>query len=145
MSLNIGVSVETNYKFKELIAKTGNAITEGLTLAGIKIKGQAVLLADFTQGYQTGFLRNSLSYSIGGKVEGANLNSGEKVSSKDMVAKSASNDTIYIGTSVQYANYVESGTSRMSAQPYLRPAYDICKNDVKRIIKMAIERHIKGL
>lgn len=32
------------------------------------------------------------------------------------------NDTVYIGTNVEYAPYVEMGTSRMRAQPYLGPA-----------------------
>lgn len=30
--------------------------------------------------------------------------------------------TAHVGTDVEYAAYVELGTSRMSAQPYLRPA-----------------------
>lgn len=31
-------------------------------------------------------------------------------------------DAVYIGTNVEYAAYVEFGTSRTAAQPYLRPA-----------------------
>ena len=32
-------------------------------------------------------------------------------------------NTAYIGTNVEYAPYVEMGTSRMKAQPYLEPAF----------------------
>ena len=145
MALNVKVSVESNFKFNEFMGRTNSAIKDGLTLAGIRIKGQAVLLADFTQGYQTGFLKNSLSYSIDGKRAGANENPGEKVSAREMVAVSNTDNTVHIGTNVEYADYVERGTSRMSAQPYLRPAYDMSKSDVEKLVKIAIANHLKGL
>lgn len=47
----------------------------------------------------TGRLRNSITHTI---------DSGEKAA--------------YIGTNVEYAPYVEMGTSRMKEQPFLRPA-----------------------
>jgi HK97 gp10 family phage protein len=34
---------------------------------------------------------------------------------------------VRIGTNVEYARFVELGTSRMSAQPYLRPALDAAR------------------
>ena len=33
-------------------------------------------------------------------------------------------DTMYLGTNVEYAPYVEMGTERMQAQPFLRPAIE---------------------
>lgn len=47
----------------------------------------------------TGRLRNSITHTV---------DSGGKAA--------------YIGTNVEYAPYVEMGTSRMKAQPFLRPA-----------------------
>ena len=47
----------------------------------------------------TGRLRNSITHVI---------NAGEQA--------------VYVGTNVEYAPYVELGTSRQKAQPYLRPA-----------------------
>lgn len=47
----------------------------------------------------TGRLRNSITHTVNG---------GEKAA--------------YIGTNVEYARYVELGTRKMAAQPYLRPA-----------------------
>lgn len=34
----------------------------------------------------------------------------------------AADNAVYIGTNVEYAPYVELGTSRQKAQPFLRPA-----------------------
>lgn len=37
---------------------------------------------------------------------------------------SETNPTAEIGTNVEYANYVEYGTYKMAARPFLNPAYD---------------------
>lgn len=41
--------------------------------------------------------------------------------------------TAYIGTDVEYAAYVEYGTSRTKAQPYLEPAIKEHKDEYKKI------------
>jgi HK97 gp10 family phage protein len=50
-----------------------------------------------------------------------------------------SEKAVYIGTNVEYAPYVELGTSRQKAQPYLRPAatdhVDEYTDIVKRVLK----------
>lgn len=38
-----------------------------------------------------------------------------------------------VGTNVEYAPYVEFGTSKMSAQPYLRPAADKAQSNLSAI------------
>lgn len=44
-------------------------------------------------------------------------------------------NTEVIGSNVEYAPYVELGTSRMAARPYLRPAAENHTAEYKRIIK----------
>lgn len=41
---------------------------------------------------------------------------------RNSIAHVADGDTAYVGTDVEYAAYVELGTTRTRAQPYLRPA-----------------------
>lgn len=67
----------------------------------------------------TGRLRNSITHHVqsgdsGGKAE--------------------------IGTNVEYAAYVELGTSRQKAQPYLKPAANNHKKDYADIVR----RHLQG-
>lgn len=64
----------------------------------------------------TGRLRNSITHAV---VE------GEKA--------------VYIGTNVEYAPYVELGTSRQEAQPFLRPAANH-----PRIYRQIAERNLKN-
>lgn len=46
----------------------------------------------------------------------------------------------YIGTNVEYAAYVEFGTSKQKAKPYLRPAAENYTAEYKAILK----RYIQG-
>ena len=49
---------------------------------------------------------------------------------------------VYVGTDVDYGPDVEFGTSRMRAQPYLRPALDQNKSEVRREIAEAYRDQI---
>lgn len=41
---------------------------------------------------------------------------------RNSITHAAEGGTAYVGTNVEYAAYVELGTARTQAQPYLRPA-----------------------
>lgn len=41
---------------------------------------------------------------------------------KNSITNYVEGDSVYVGTNVEYAQFVEEGTSRAKAQPYLRPA-----------------------
>lgn len=66
---------------------------------------------------RTGRLRNSLTHSV------------------EMNEKA-----VYIGSAVEYAAYVELGTSRMRARPYLRPAVENYTDEYKNLVKQALSR-----
>lgn len=72
---------------------TEEEIQKALEAIGLLAEGYAKKLC----AVDTGRLRNSISHTVKG-------------------------DTAYIGTNVFYAPYVEMGTSKMAAQPFLRPA-----------------------
>jgi HK97 gp10 family phage protein len=47
-----------------------------------------------------------------------------------------------VGTNVEYAPFVELGTSRQAAQPYLYPAYEQAKSELISALKgLRIEQH----
>lgn len=49
---------------------------------------------------------------------------------------------ITIGTDVEYAAYVEFGTSRQRPQPYLTPAFEQNKNKIEDMIAKEIEKRL---
>jgi len=49
-------------------------------------------------------------------------------------------EAVYVGTNVEYGKYVELGTVRAQAYPFLRPAVEEHLSDFKEIA----EKHLKG-
>lgn len=88
------------------------AAIKGLTECGMTAEGYAKKLCPV----DTGNLRNSITYTV---------RDGEYAT--------------YIGTNVEYANYVENGTSKMAAQPYLKPAVTDHSDTYKRLIRVELE------
>lgn len=64
----------------------------------------------------TGNLRNSITHAVEG-----------------------SEDAVYVGTNVEYAPYVELGTRRRAAQPFMRPAATEHGSTYRAILKRNLE------
>lgn len=60
------------------------------------------------------------------------VDTGELRDSINVQADDPVNKEIYIGSTVEYAIYIEMGTTKMSPQPYLRPALDETMADVDK-------------
>ena len=123
------------------------AISVALEAAGLLVHGQAVNLSPVGQypkgsGKVGGRLRNSLSYSTDGEVKGLNSSTGQKANLDDGVKPNPDKNSVIIGTNVEYAPYVELGTSKMAAQPFLNPALEANKDNIKKIFADAIRREV---
>lgn len=88
-----------------IIRDLENKIKDALQDAGLYAEGQAKLLAPV----DTGYLRGSISHKL------------------------ASDREVQIGTDVEYSIYVEKGTSKQQAQPYLTPAVEDNIAEIKAI------------
>lgn len=95
--------------------------------------------------YETGNLRRSIH--IGGH-ENLNPDGGNIVDTAGSPVPDPKYDgdtvTVYVGTDVEYAAYVEFGTSKMAAQPYLRPAADSQRGAVQKEVGDALKDLIKA-
>ena len=96
---------------------------KGLIKAAIMVQAQAKALADFSQGYQTGRTRASISYKTTTASDG-----DLRVSPKDKEA--------YVGTNVDYAPHIEFGTRKQAAQPFLRPAVGVLGGGQNKVVKI---------
>lgn len=54
-------------------------------------------------------------------------------------------EDVYLEISAPYAALVEFGTSKMEAQPYIRPAIDESQKEITRVVGLEIENQIKIL
>ena len=88
------------------------SIAKALTMIGQQAEGYAKLMCPV----DTGRLRNSITNQI-----------------------DLQENAVYIGTSVEYAPYVELGTSRRSPHPYLKPAAADHADEYRSILKGCLE------
>lgn len=131
---------------KELIDKLnklsnavrGKVIENSLVAGGLLISNSAKNKAP----YKTGTLRRSIH------VGGHTAESAPDFTPKDVAGSYSDiggnqNDensaSVLIGTNLEYAKYQEYGTSKMAARPFLRPALDEEKENVKDEIGAALK------
>jgi len=124
---------EVKRKIREITPKV-------LEVGAIVIHGQVVMDTPV----DTGLLKNSLSYSIESRQEGLNSDPGDvKADPSDGVPINASSDEIWIGTNVDYAGYIEMGTSRMEAQPFFSTGFAHSKNKAKKAMQESFKNLMK--
>lgn len=95
----------------EILQLTDEAIARALEAVGLQAEGYAKLKCPV----DTGRLRNSITHTQADKL------------------------TEIIGTNVEYAAYVELGTIRQKAKPYLKPALLNHINEYQEMLKYYLE------
>lgn len=58
---------------------------------------------------------------------------------RNSITNAHDEDSVYIGTNVEYAAFVEIGTTKMKARPYLRPAATQYTEQYKELVEMALK------
>lgn len=98
----------------EVLAELHDRVPVILEAIGIEAEGNAVTEITNLGAVDTGRLRGSISHAH-------------------------DDEAAYIGTNVEYAPYVELGTRRMAARPFLRNAVSNYTDDYKRIIEEGLK------
>jgi HK97 gp10 family phage protein len=128
-------AVRYTKRYEQAKEALNKAYTSGLRNVGRVVHSNAVLNVQRNKSIDTGRLINSLSYSILGETVGG---TGYTVKISD------SPTTVYIGTQVSYAPYVEFGSKFQRAKSFLRTAYSSQKSNVPKIIKETIKALLKN-
>lgn len=131
MSFSTKVSLE-NWKGQDVKIKGKKVVNKSSFEIGLVVEGQAKLLCAVNYGYL------AASITTQSDTKGTELESPSKygketpppdhqVSSFKKIEKPGDNNEVLVGSAVDYAPYIEFGTVKSNAQPFLRPALDLAK------------------
>lgn len=132
-------------KFLEYL---NEAVVKGLTAIGIEAEKNAKKEITAKGAVDTGRLRNSITYALAGEkphveeYRATNIKDGDEETVKAAYIGEAPGEKgsgVYIGSNVEYAPYVEIGTSRMAARPFLRPAATEHSERYKKLMEAAMK------
>lgn len=112
-----------------------DAVLRALARCGMQGEGYAKDLCPV----DTGLLINSITYAIGGEGAAISKYSDDAGERHGYYSGTAPEDdknecSVYIGTNVEYGSYVELGTNKTDAQPYIKPAVADHAETYKNII-----------
>lgn len=136
----------TTIEFKDYSAECKEEIEsralKALTMCGLVVEKFAKQLAPA----DTGLLRNSITWALAGKKPAVQSYKADKPKNGVIQTGEYSGTTpdddelsVYVGTNVEYAPYVELGTSKQEAQPFLKPAAAGSKNALRQCFEKAFE------
>ena len=123
-----GITVKFDDNSAEVLGALQKATIRGLEACGAKAESYAKQELSKPKAHKdgtvrpnviTGRLRNSISHTLGSNV--------------------GSNIKVYIGSNVSYAPYVELGTRKAPAYPYLKPAATEHTSEYREILKSSLQ------
>lgn len=135
MGSNI-TEVEITDNSDEILSRMDSAVEAALEKVGLVAEGYAKRLCPV----DTGRLRNSITHATASYPGvGTYQDNAGNVFNDATVDGTPEKNAVYIGTNVEYAPYVELGTTRTKAQPYLKPAVVDHAAQYKKIFKDSME------
>lgn len=134
-------SIEVVSYKRDVEKATEKALKKAARMIGGAVSGHAAEACPV----DTGLLRNSITFALGGQAP-AITDYKSDTKDKDGNYTTGNYDgeapedddnqiTVYVGTNVQYAPYQELGTAKMDARPFLRPAFENFKDEIEQIIE----------
>ena len=138
MEVIINYSPEYNDKFEQ-------AIEKALRLVGGRAERAAKEMITDMEAVDTGFLRNSITYCLAGQSPNIESYTDDKGNQTGEYSGQAPEDdsgqcrTVYVGTNVYYAPYVEYGTRKMVARPFLSNSIQANVDNFRELFIQAFE------
>lgn len=117
------VEVQQMNKTQDALIAIKGATEKMLLEVGIRLSNQAKLLAPVKYGQ----LRNSISVATK-DITGINLNNQQGEKAPPLKSEGLKDREVYVGSNVEHAVYMEYGTKRTHARPFLAPAKEIVIN-----------------
>lgn len=131
--MKIDASIKVNLRTKEVTESVKNASRIGLR------DGIVLMAADSVKPpspVRTGNNRRSMTYEVSGFGAAKPLGG---IAQPEIVDQTKLQAALY--STSGYGGFLETGTNKMNAQPYIRPAFDRHKDKIPILIKEALEKN----
>jgi|SRR5690554_3621626 len=119
---------------------TDKVVTEAVTDAALQVRGHAIREIN-KQSRGVTYQRGGITHTASAPGDAPNTDTGTLVNS--IAVETPQPKTAFVGTSLKYGLWLEIGTGRMAARPWLRPAGDRGHKDLPKTIAQAIRRNIQ--
>jgi HK97 gp10 family phage protein len=129
--MQIQATLKTNLKTKKVTEQVHKAAQKGM------LKTVVAVASDTIKGspWKTGNNRRSIAFEVSGLGSAEYLETGEKKSA-EVVDGTKVQGAIY--STSGYGGFLETGTAKMAARPYFRPALDKHVDELAENIKEAL-------
>lgn len=137
--MKMDVTVDTYWNGEDVKVRGQKVVGKSAYEIGLIVEGQAKLLCPVNYGYLAASITvqahdhgNEPSAVTPGKQIGPNPGMPDKMK----IDRPADPNEVLVGTPVSYGPYVEFGTAKMMAQPFLRPAFHLAMGKALTITKV---------
>ena len=129
--MKLKVNIITNLKTKEVENKVKKANQLGIRDTVVEIHGDAIKNAKAVRAWKTGHNVRSIASEVSG-MKGT-TSKGEDAEPQRVVDDSKLEGAVY--STSGYGGYIETGTVKMPARPYFKPALDKAMKNLPKEIK----------
>ena len=148
---SVSMAFEMTDYSDDVKSKIESAIKTALKAVGVQAVAHAVTYITASSAVDTGLLRNSITFALGGEAPAKSTYSGGKgvhsgraggngSYSGNAPADTSTEKSVYIGTNVYYAPYVELGTVKMAKRPFIRPAVENFQDKYRQIFERVFNK-----
>lgn len=123
--------------------QTEEAIITALQTVGVQAQAHATAEITSQGAVDTGRLRASITYAVSGDSTRQHTYSddiGNSYSENINDAGDEKEHTLYLGTNVHYSAFVENGTQKMPARPFIRPAVENHLSEYQQIFEQTLSK-----
>ena len=125
------------------LGKVGEEVIED-TITDLVMDTHANAVDGIQRGPKTGHIyrRGTVTHQASAPGQYPASDTGRLASNVRFELPSGGNMTGRVGTNIQYGAYLEFGTSRMEARPWLLPSFEKAKANVEKELKAKLEGRI---
>ena len=135
MSEGMRFTIRVQDNSKLVLEDLGEAMERALYAIGVKaVEGSVDAISgryDIKPAVDTGRLRASISFITPTQKGGSGQPKPANAQAGDELTGTAEQNTVVVGSNVEYAEYVHNGTSRMAGRPFLREGIDKTKDQMQ--------------